>query len=105
MEIQGENLDNFKEILLMMYVYYKAACTFEVIFSTSTYDSRWFCFNFIHFLMNIFGSTDLNNSLRTFPLRILWQWKFVKGILVLSLHKVKKCYAFAQETLKWRTMQ
>ena len=40
MEIQGENLDNFKEILLMMYVYYKAACTFEVIFSTSTYDSR-----------------------------------------------------------------
>ena len=39
-EIQGENLHNFKEILLMMYVYHKAAFTFEVIFSTSTYDAR-----------------------------------------------------------------
>ena len=38
--IQGENLHNFKEILLMMYVYHKAAFTFEVIFSTSTYDAR-----------------------------------------------------------------
>ena len=45
MDIQGENVHNFKEILLMMYVYHKAAFTFEVIFSTSTYDARWMCFN------------------------------------------------------------
>ena len=30
--MQGENLHNFKEILLMMYVYHKAAFTFEVKF-------------------------------------------------------------------------
>ena len=89
----------------MMYVYHKAACTFEVIFSTSTYDSRWFFINFIHILMNIFESIDLNNSLQTFPLRIVWQWKTAKGILVLPPHKVKKLCAFAQETLTWRTMQ
>ena len=35
MDIQGENVHNFKEILLTMYVYYKAAFTFEVSFSTS----------------------------------------------------------------------
>ena len=29
--MQGENLHNFKEILLMMYVYHKAAFTFEVL--------------------------------------------------------------------------
>ena len=34
-DIQGENLYNFKDILLMMYVYYKATFTFEVCFSTS----------------------------------------------------------------------
>ena len=34
-DIQGENLYNFKDILLMMYVYYKATFTFEVRFSTS----------------------------------------------------------------------
>ena len=34
-DIQGENLRNFKDILLMMYVYHKAAFTFEVGFSTS----------------------------------------------------------------------
>ena len=34
-DIQGENLYNFKDILLMMYVYYKATFTFEVSFSTS----------------------------------------------------------------------
>ena len=39
-DIQGENLHNFKEILLRMYVYHKAAFTFEVSFSTSTYDAR-----------------------------------------------------------------
>ena len=38
--MQGENLHNFKEILLMMYVYHKAAFTFEVSFCTSTYDAR-----------------------------------------------------------------
>ena len=39
-EIWGENLHSFKEILLMMYVYHKAAFTFEVSFSTPTYDAR-----------------------------------------------------------------
>ena len=34
-DIQGESLHNFKEILLVMYVYHKAAFTFEVSFSTS----------------------------------------------------------------------
>ena len=38
-EIQGENFHSFKEILLMMYFYHKAAFTFEVSFSTSTYDA------------------------------------------------------------------
>ena len=38
-EIQGEKLHNFK-ILLVMYVYDKAAFTFGVSFSTSTYDAR-----------------------------------------------------------------
>ena len=35
----------FKEILLMMYlyVYHKAACTFEASFSTPTYDTRLIC--------------------------------------------------------------
>ena len=37
-EIQGENLHNFK-ILLVMHVYRKTAFTFEVSFSTSTYDA------------------------------------------------------------------
>ena len=35
MDIQGENVHNFKEILLTIYVYHKAAFTFEVRFSTS----------------------------------------------------------------------
>ena len=39
-EIQGENLHNFKELLPMMYVYHKAAFTFEVSFCTPTYDGR-----------------------------------------------------------------
>ena len=45
-DIQGENLQNFREILLMMYVYHKAAFTFKICFSTSTYDATWICFNF-----------------------------------------------------------
>ena len=43
-DIQGENLHNFNEILLMMHVYHKVAFTFEIIFSTSTYDDRLMCF-------------------------------------------------------------
>ena len=46
----------------MMYVYLKAAFTFEVSFSTSTYDARWMYFNFTHILMNIVGSIDLHES-------------------------------------------
>ena len=32
----------------MMYIYHKAAFTFEGIFSTSTYDARRMCFHFTH---------------------------------------------------------
>ena len=39
-EILGENLHNFKEILFMMYVYHKAAFSFEVSSSNSTFDAR-----------------------------------------------------------------
>ena len=63
-EIQGENLHNFK-VLLMMYDYRKAAFTFEVSFSTPTYDARWMRFSFTHSLMNIVRSIDLHNSLET----------------------------------------
>ena len=86
-----------------MYVYHKAAFTFEVRFSTSTYDAKWMCFNFNHILKNVVGSIDLHNSLHTFSIRIVWQWLTTSGILVL--YKLKKCSAFAKETLKWRTMQ
>ena len=34
-DIQGENLHNFKDILLMTYVYHKTTFNFEVRFSTS----------------------------------------------------------------------
>ena len=61
--IQAEDLHNFKEILLVMYVYHKPPFTFEVSFSTSTYDARWMCFNFTYILMNIVRSIDLHNSL------------------------------------------
>ena len=33
-DIQGEGLHHFKDILLMMYVYHKAAFTFEASFSS-----------------------------------------------------------------------
>ena len=85
-EIQGENLHNFKKILLMMYVYHKAAFTFEVSLSASTYDARWMYFNFTH----IVGSIDLHNSLQTFSIRIVWQWKTVKGISALNTTQGKK---------------
>ena len=67
----------------MLYVCHEAAFTFEVSFSTSTYDARWMCFNFTYILMNMVGSIDLNNSLQTFSIRIVWHVKTVKGILVL----------------------
>ena len=65
-----------------MYVYHNAAFTFEVSFSTSTYDAKWMGFNFTHILVNIIGSIDLYNSLQTLSKRIVWQWKTVKDILV-----------------------
>ena len=89
-EIQGENLHSFKEILLMMYVYHKAAFNFEVSFPTLTYDARWICFNFTHILMNTVGSIDLHNSLQTFSIRTVWQLRTVKGILVLYTTQGKK---------------
>ena len=89
-EIQGENLHNFKEILLMMYVYHKAAFTFEVSFSTSTYDARWMCFNFTHILMNIVGSIDLHNSLQTFSIRMVWELKLFRAFWSYTPHKVKQ---------------
>ena len=66
-----------------MYVYHKAEFTFEVGFSTSTYDAKWMCFNFTHILKNVVGSIALQNNLHTFSIRIVWQWKTTSGILVL----------------------
>ena len=79
-EIHGENLHNFTEILFMIYVYHCAAFTFEVSFSTPTYDARWMCFN----LMNKVGSIDLHDSMQTFSIRIVWQLRTVMAILVLN---------------------
>ena len=45
----------------MIYFYHKVAFTFEVSFSTSTYDARRMCFNVPHILMNIVESIDLHN--------------------------------------------
>ena len=73
-----------------MYVYHKAAFTFEESFSTSTYDARWMSFNFKYILMNIVGSIDLQNSLQKCSIRNVWQWKTVKGILVLHTIQGKK---------------
>ena len=65
-----------------MYVYHNAAFTFEVSFTTSTYDAKWMGFNFTHILVNIIGSIELHNTLQTLSKRIVWQWKTVKDILV-----------------------
>ena len=73
-----------------MYVYHKATFTLELSFSASTYDAKWMCFNFTHILMNIVGTIDLQNSLQIFSRRIVWQWKTVKGILVLCTMQGKK---------------
>ena len=74
----------------MMYVYHNAAFTLEVSFSTFTYDAKWMYFNFTHILMNIVGSIDLHDSLQTLSIRIVWQWKTVKSILVLYTIQGKK---------------
>ena len=80
----------YKEILLRMCVDHKAAFTSEVSFSTPKYDARWMYFTFKHSLMDIAGSIHLHNSLQTFPIRILWQLRAVKGILVLNTTQSKK---------------
>ena len=67
-----------------MYDYHKAVFTFEVSFSTPTYDARWMCFNFTHNLMNIVGSIDLHNNLQTFSIRIVW-FIWLKNSIVLVL--------------------
>ena len=95
-DIQGENLHNFKEILLMIYVYHKAAFTFEVCFFTSAYDAKWMYFNFIHMLMNIDGSIDLHNIMKIFSIRIVWQRKLL-GILVLYTKQGKANVAHLQK--------
>ena len=74
----------------MIYVGHKAAFTFEVSFSISTYDARWMGFNFTYILMKIVESIDLHNSLQTFSIRIVWQWQTVKDILVLYTIQGKK---------------
>ena len=74
----------------MMYVYHKAAFTFDVTFSAPTYDARRMCLNFTHILMKIVGSIDLHNSLQTFSIRTVWHLKTVKGIWVLYTTKGKK---------------
>ena len=65
-----------------MYDYHKAVFTFEVSFSTPTYDGRWMYFNFTHSLMNTVGSIDLHNNLQTFSIRIVWLLRTVNDILV-----------------------
>ena len=93
----------------MIYVYHKAAFIFELSFPTSTYDARSLWVDFTHVLMNIVERIDLHNSLQitvSFSIRIVWQWKTVKGILVLyTIEGKKKCSVFAKETSKWRPMQ
>ena len=73
----------------MMYVYHKAAFTFKVRFSTSAYDVRWMRFNFTHILMNIVGSIDLHDSVQTFSIRIVCQWKLFRAFWYYTPHKVK----------------
>ena len=94
---------NLKDFLLMMYGYHKAAFTFEVSFSTSTYDARWMCFNFTHSF--IVGSVDLHNSLETFSIRIVWQLRSVKGNLVLTPHKVWKMQCIWKRDIKNNAVQ
>ena len=71
-QIQGENLHNLK-ILFIMNDYHKPAFTFEVSFSTPTYDAMIKCFNFTHSLMDIVGRINSHNSLQTFSIRIVWR--------------------------------
>ena len=74
----------------MMYVDHKAAFTFQVSFSNSTFDTQRMCFNLTHILINILGSIDLHNSLQTFSIRTVWQCKTVKGNFVLYTIQGKK---------------
>ena len=74
----------YNEILIRMCVDHKAAFTSEGSFSTPKYDARWMCFTFKYSLMDIAGSIHLHNSLQTFPIRIVWQLRAVKGILILN---------------------
>ena len=83
-------------------VYHKVAFTVEVSLSTSTYDARWMCFNFTHILMNIVGSIELHDSLRTFSIRIVWLWKTVKSILVLYTMQGKKIYRICKKNIKMK---
>ena len=69
----------------MIYNYQsKTTFNFAASFSTPAYDTRLTCFNFTHSLMNIVGSIDLQNSLQTFSIRILWQLRTVKATLALA---------------------
>ena len=68
-EIQGKNIIYI--IIYIISIRFYSWCmfiiiTFEVSFSTLTYETRWMCFNFTHSLMNIAGSIDFHNSLKTF---------------------------------------
>ena len=73
-----------------MHDYHKAAFTYEVSFSTPTYDAKWVCFNFTHSFMNIIGSSDVHNNLQAFSIRIVRQLRTVTGILVLNTMQGKK---------------
>ena len=103
--VQQGNLNNFKKILLMMYVYQKAAFTFYASFFTSSYDARWLYFNFTHILMNIVGSSDLHNSLQTFSIRTVWQQKLFRTFWSYTPHNVKQMECICKRGIKLRTTQ
>ena len=85
------NSRSFKEVLLMIYVHHNtAAFTFAASSFTPTYDARWMCLNVTHSWMNMVGSIDLSNSRQTLSIRIVWQLRTAKGILVLTPHKGRK---------------
>ena len=87
----------------MMYVYHKAAFTFEERFSTFTYDARRMCFNFTHILMIIVGTIDLHNSLQTFSIRVEWRRKQFRAFWSYTPHKVEQMQCICKRDIKMKT--
>ena len=83
-----EHLHNFKTILLVMHDYHKAAFALKVSLLPHMMPDD--CLNVAHSSMNIIGIIDLHSSLQILSIRILWQLRTVKGILVLNTTQGKK---------------